>query len=343
MAGGGGSALLRLMRRADGFGKVEGSYRAQSSSGGLATLIVSIVLFFLVFCEVRDHLQVTTSHEFLVDHRIAEQMQINLDVTVKMPCELISVDVADQSGTLQHVPGAITTFPAYFETRDAKVYRKTRQPQPAPGTEVDGKPTKDGEPDACRVHGSVLVNKIAGNLHITALGHGHGGAHTDHAKMNFTHRIDKLSFGLPYPNLVNPLDNSLEVATQPFEEFKYFISIVPTTYKDLAGNLLVTNQYAVTDSHKAFDEPSPMAIFLGLVPTPYIMFKYDIEPIVVDISESKQPFVHFIVRLCGAIGGIYICMGLLHQLIDFVGRHQDASKRAKHQQSLKAHGRTGYY
>jgi len=32
--------------------------------------------------------------------------------------------------------------------------------------------------------------------------------------MNFSHRIDKLSFGRDYPGLVNPLDNSLEYATE---------------------------------------------------------------------------------------------------------------------------------
>lgn len=30
--------------------------------------------------------------------------------------------------------------------------------------------------------------------------------------MNFTHRIDEFSFGNLYPALVNPLDNSIEIA-----------------------------------------------------------------------------------------------------------------------------------
>lgn len=30
--------------------------------------------------------------------------------------------------------------------------------------------------------------------------------------LNFTHRIDELSFGEFYPNLINPLDNSMEIA-----------------------------------------------------------------------------------------------------------------------------------
>ena len=30
--------------------------------------------------------------------------------------------------------------------------------------------------------------------------------------MNFTHRIDEFSFGTHYPRLINPLDNSVEIA-----------------------------------------------------------------------------------------------------------------------------------
>lgn len=30
--------------------------------------------------------------------------------------------------------------------------------------------------------------------------------------LNFTHRIDEFSFGQLYPNLINPLDNSVEIA-----------------------------------------------------------------------------------------------------------------------------------
>jgi hypothetical protein len=30
--------------------------------------------------------------------------------------------------------------------------------------------------------------------------------------LNFTHRIDEFSFGQLYPDLINPLDNSIEIA-----------------------------------------------------------------------------------------------------------------------------------
>lgn len=64
-----------------------------------------------------------------------------------------------------------------------------------------------------------------------------------------------------------------------FEIFQYAISVVPTTYVDRRNNVLLTNQYAVTDSHKRFKEGHTI---------PGIFFKYDIEPISVQISETRQ-------------------------------------------------------
>ena len=65
---------------------------------------------------------------------------------------------------------------------------------------------------ACRVNGLVKVNRVSGLFHITALGHGYFGAHVDHDAINFTHRIDRLSFGVDYPGLLNPLDYTMEFA-----------------------------------------------------------------------------------------------------------------------------------
>ena len=42
----------------------------------------------------------------------------------------------------------------------------------------------DEEGPACRVAGTIKVNKVAGNLHITALGHGYGGQHVEHDGTN---------------------------------------------------------------------------------------------------------------------------------------------------------------
>jgi len=35
--------------------------------------------------------------------------------------------------------------------------------------------------------------------------------------------------------------------------YQYFISIVPTVYKDVQDNVIITNQYAITEYRRAID------------------------------------------------------------------------------------------
>lgn len=67
--------------------------------------------------------------------------------------------------------------------------------------------------DACRIFGSLILNKVAGNFHITAgkslnlpRGHVHISAFMTERDYNFTHRINKFSFGDPSPGIVHPLE-----------------------------------------------------------------------------------------------------------------------------------------
>lgn len=74
-------------------------------------------------------------------------------------------------------------------------------------------------PNACRIHGSLNVNKVAGNFHITAgkslsipKGHIHISAFMTEKDYNFTHRINKFSFGGPSPGIVHPLEGDEKIA-----------------------------------------------------------------------------------------------------------------------------------
>jgi hypothetical protein len=160
--------------------------------------------------------------------------------------------------------------------------------------------------------------------------------------LNFTHRIDEFSFGELYPSLINPLDDSIEIAESrkcglakicyillhvpnpifiDFEIFQYFLSVVPTTYIDNSNNLLNTYQYAVTDSKKVFSEQEAMHNIPG------IFFKYDFEPISVRITEKRQSFTHFLVRLSGIVGGAVVTVGFAYRVVRFAitGGKEDAN------------------
>lgn len=87
---------------------------------------------------------------------------------------------------------------------------------------------------------------------------------------------------------------------------------MPTTYIDKSKNVLHTYQYAVTDSNKAFEENE------SIYNVPGIFFKYDFEPISVRITEKRQSFSHFLVRLSGIIGGAVVTVGFAYRVIRFI-------------------------
>ena len=74
--------------------------------------------------------------------------------------------------------------------------------------------TPHGPHDACRIHGSLILNKVSGNFHITAGkslnlprgGHLHISAFMSDRDYNFTHRIHRLNFGDPSPGIIHPLE-----------------------------------------------------------------------------------------------------------------------------------------
>ncbi|CAG8507408.1 5835_t:CDS:2, partial [Funneliformis caledonium] len=254
-------------------------------------------------------------YDFVVDQSINHELQINVDITVNTQCPYLTVDVVDVAGERLHMTTELEKIPTTFEVRSAhllsdnyssrldfrQMVKAASNFNPIPENDDANGDTKT----ACRIFGYLDVNKVTGNLHITALGHGYGYGfyNTADEEMNFTHRIDEFSFGTLYPHLINPLDNSFEIAEAHVEAFMYFLSVVPTTYIDNSNQVLLTNQYSVTEYSRIIDSSK------GGIGVPGIFFKYDIEPISVRIIENGSSFVTFLVRLSGLVGGIWVTAG----------------------------------
>ncbi|CAG2122828.1 unnamed protein product, partial [Medioppia subpectinata] len=76
----------------------------------------------------------------------------------------------------------------------------------------------NGMPDACRLYGTLTVNKVSGNFHITVgkhlpmpLGHAHISLFTSETEYNFSHRIERFSFGEYVPSIINPLEGEEKI------------------------------------------------------------------------------------------------------------------------------------
>ncbi|KAI9337883.1 endoplasmic reticulum vesicle transporter-domain-containing protein [Zopfochytrium polystomum] len=317
--------MFKSLHKFDAFPKIERNIQHATRTGGLLTLLVACALLFLVMSEFSQYATIHQNYEFLVDQSLGSHVQISVDLTIAMKCGDLRSDVLDVSGTSLALQHEFTATPVKFHTRGVRQLSSSNSKKDdnfnihrlvaGAGWESGGERVEVGD-DACRIRGNVNVNKVSGMLHFTALGHGHmDAAHVAHEAMNFSHRIDRLSFGIFYPGLVNPLDHSLEMASAPLEIFQYFVSVVPTIYVDqnraFGSKFILTNQYAVTDYYRVID------VDKGGVGVPGIFLKYDIEPIAVRVTEARSSFLHFLTRLCGIVGGVFVSVGLLNNLLQF--------------------------
>ena len=76
------------------------------------------------------------------------------------------------------------------------------------------------------------------------------------------------------------------------------MNVVPTTYHASSGREVSTNQYSVTHYVKqvAHGEGAPG-----------VYFKFDVDPLVVDVYQRTTTFRQFLLRVVGVVGGVWVC------------------------------------
>ncbi|KAE8441572.1 hypothetical protein EG329_004657 [Mollisiaceae sp. DMI_Dod_QoI] len=325
-----------IVQAFDAFPKAKPQYVTRTSGGGKWTVAMLIVSFLLIFSEFMRWWQGHETHTFAVEKGVGHDLQINLDITIPMQCPDIHINVQDAAGDrilaadkLKRDPtnwkqwvdatgihrlgkdseGRLITGEGFHEHeegfgeehvhdivavaggRRAKFAKTPRLKWGPPGG------------DSCRIYGSLDVNKVQGDFHITARGHGYqefAASHLDHTQFNFSHIVSELSFGQFYPSLLNPLDRTISTTPNHFHKFQYFLSVVPTVYSvestTYGSKTVFTNQYAVTEQ----------SYIVGERAVPGIFFKYDIEPMLLTVEESRDSFLRFIVKVVNVFSGVLV-------------------------------------
>ncbi|KDE07699.1 hypothetical protein, variant 2 [Microbotryum lychnidis-dioicae p1A1 Lamole] len=315
----------------DAFKKTNATYKEQTARGGVLTVLLALFIAALVWTELREYIYGEPDYQFSVARGIGHELQVNFDATVATPCHYLTVDIRDAVGDRLHVSDEFKKDGTTFEIGQAQRLQNlheevgmtaSRMVSSSRGRRVFAKTqhiVEDGP--ACRIWGHVTVKKVTGNLHITTLGHGYlSWEHTDHALMNLSHVIHEFSFGPFFPQIAQPLDNSVETTNAPFHIFQYFLSVVSTTYIDAGRRTLDTNQYSVTDMSRETEHGRGV---------PGIFFKYDIEPMSLTIRERTATLLQFLVRLAGIVGGILVCSDYGFRTLDSLfGRMLDDKSKS---------------
>lgn len=330
--------VLKSVKDLDAFPKVPESFVETTVSGGTISIICFILIGLFVISEIVYYSTSRFRFRYGVDPNFDHKLKINIDLTVAMPCDTIGADILDSTNQNADKFGQLVEEPTWFElSRQQLLYWDSMSQVNTylreefhslqnllwgsgytslfgnmPPKEI--KPTT--EPDACRFYGTLVVNKVSGNFHITAgksipfpRGHAHLAAFLSTKDYNFTHRIERFSFGDPAPGIVNPLDAEQKVTTKNYQLYQYYLQVVPTDVhiKRFKG---VTYQYSMTEQEREIDHEH------GSHGMPGIYFKYDMSPIKVTVTQDREPLWQFLVRLCAIAGGIFATSGILNSFVE---------------------------
>ncbi|CAF5116228.1 unnamed protein product, partial [Rotaria magnacalcarata] len=168
--------------------------------------------------------------------------------------------------------------------------------------------------EGCLIHGHLEVNKVAGNFHI-APGqsfqqhhvHIHSLKNIRLNMLNTTHYINHLSFGQYFPNQINPLADTKQIANDTAVLFHYYIKVVPSTYVFLNKTEIKTNQYSVTKHQK----PILNIVDNNNHQLPGTFFTYEISAIMVKFVERQRSLAQFLTSSCAIIGGVFTVSSLI--------------------------------
>uniref|UniRef100_D3TPF0 COPII vesicle protein n=2 Tax=Glossina morsitans morsitans TaxID=37546 RepID=D3TPF0_GLOMM len=330
--------LIELAKNLDAFKKVPEKYTEATEIGGTLSLISRLLIIYLIYREVKYYQDAGLVYQFEPDID-KEKVQMHVDITVAMPCNSLSgVDLMDETqqdvfaygalrrqGVWWHLtPHERTEFERvqhenhflreeYHSVADLLFKYIIQSPEvDETATEEDEKPLSEEQYDACRLHGTLGINKVAGVLHLVGgtqpvvdlLGE-HLMIGFRHIAANFTHRINRLSFGQYARRIVQPLEGDETFVSEEGTIVQYFLNIVPTEIHK-TFTTISTYQYSVTENVRVLDSDR------NSYGSPGIYFKYDWSALKIIVRTDRDNMLQFIIRLCSIISGIVVLSGILN-------------------------------
>lgn len=332
--------VIDKVKELDAFSKIPEEYVDSTPVGGTFSVITFFIIMWLVYSEVTYYFDSNLVFKFSPDTDMDEKLRINIDITVAMPCSNLGADILDSTSQSVFGFGELTEEDTWFELTeeqqdsfDAVKYLNSylreeyhsiwqllwKKGHGSVRATVPARKTKPStRPDACRLHGILILNKVAGNFHITAgkslhlpRGHIHLNMMFDDTPQNFSHRINRFSFGSPANGIIYPLEGDEKLTEDENMLYQYFVEVVPTDV-DTAFERIKTFQYSVKELER------PISHSQGSHGVPGIFFKYDMAALKVNVYQERENLLQFMLRLFSIIGGIYIIVGFITTLVLYV-------------------------
>lgn len=338
-----------IVKQLDTFPKVnKDDFVERTRFGGTVTVIAYLLIAWILVRETSYYLESNVDFKFMPDPECEAKLTLNIDIVVATPCHSVGADILDSTHENMMKFGTLKQEDTWFEMSPEQIVhfndirhfntylreefhaindvlwksRHTYYHKGLPKREV----TPNYAPDACRIYGSLVLNKVAGNLHVTigksiALpfnGHVHFSGLIPTSQYNFSHRIHHLSFGDTLVGIINPLDSEEKISHDNMALYQYFIEVVPTDVQTFFSQAK-TYQFSVKDHMRVINHDK------GSHGVPGIFFKYDFSALKVVVTQSHEPLLKFCLRLSSTMAGIFVTAGILKNFIQYIMKKVEKS------------------
>lgn len=264
------------IRRFDVYRKIPKDLTQPTTAGAVISIICICFISFMIFNDLLAYIFIDVKSELFVDDP-GREGKIDVKVNVSFPfiaCDYLGVDIQDENG--RHEVGFVD------------------QTKKMPLLEFNG----------CVFESKFEINKVPGNFHLSTHS---ASSQPEHYDMR--HIIHSITFGddVVHKGLkgsFDPLRGKNTTLDDPLYTHEYILKIVPFVYEDIDGNVLYSYQY--TFGHKAYLTYHHSGKII-----PAIWFKYELQPITVKQTETRQSFYAFLTSICAVVGGTFTVAGII--------------------------------
>lgn len=81
------ASVPTTLKEFDAFPKLPSTYKSRSEGRGYITAFIALVCFVLVINDLGEWIWGWSDYEFSVDHNMNNQLGVNVDLVVNMPCQ----------------------------------------------------------------------------------------------------------------------------------------------------------------------------------------------------------------------------------------------------------------
>lgn len=330
----------------DVYRKVPKDFSEGTKAGAVLSFVTAIIMFILFVSEMSTYLSVEMVSEMIVDEQVrgGSRMRVDMNITVPfIPCVLISVDAQDVMGThtVDMAGGLKKRRIGREDGRDKGLFEAreiVHEFHDHRGNQLraeDEEWLKSMMGEGCRLEGYLTVNKVPGNVHISAhstqqflplmgiydpfdLDIRHNIHHfgLDNTRVRSEDNLNDLSKVRELRGSFTPLDGYRLLKEGKAQFSEYYLKVVPTTYVDPVDSSetytfqLTADNNLITTQHQL----------------PAIYFRYDFSPITVRYYPKREPFLRFLVQVCAIIGGVFTVAGMID---GFIYRSSSFFKKAE--------------